>query len=843
MRMRGKVWLVLLAMGWPAGATGLAQPYRESAPKQAAVDRYGDPLPPGAVARLGSFRLRHSGPVRAVAFAPDGKTMVSGGADSWAFLWDVATGKRLRAFRQNAIQSVAIDPQGKTVALASYSDGTVKRYELSTGKELPAISGHLKGVYNVVFSPDGKLLATGGGDEKIRLWNAATGRGIDTWQVDHVYLPSLRFTPDGKNLAYILDEDGSLRFRDVATGAERKPPGPLASARIYSFCFAADGTRLITGSANDEGLLQLWDTASGKEIRTIARTQGRTKHVLLAPDRKSVWAADFNGRILRLRQWDLTSGKQLLYVPYSSQRMEALALSPDGKHLAAGNTEGNVYLWDTKTGRMTLDFGGHRGSANAVVFTPDGRQVWTGGHDHTIRLWSTVSGEQLHEFSTARDNDYVYDLALRPDGKMLAGAVMRKTNNSFTEKCVVRLWDLAANTEHEPLRGHGGWVWGVAFSHDGRMIASRSWDQTIRLWDVATGKQRQTLGCSWQAPWGVAFTPDDSRVVSFLDKETVGFWDVESGRLIRRLSVGPSLGEGIPLLSRDGRMLITGGKDRPLRVWEIASGKERRRFRGIKPNGYFVVALSPDSRILAVWTTYGQPIELWDVRTGESLGKLDGGATLAYPSKMSFSPDGRFLASALHDGTTVTWDVARLTPAPRSAVKHSSGRLEKLWNELAGEDAAKAYRAVLDLAAAPEQSVPLLRQRLAAAAAIKVDSERIARLLTQLDSAEFELREKASQSLQELGILAEPALRRALRDKPSLEVRRRLEQILDKLESGARPPDQLQILRAFEVLELIGSSEAEQVLRERSQGSPDSWLTHEAKASLARLAARPGARP
>jgi hypothetical protein len=290
-------------------------------------------------------------------------------------------------------------------------------------------------------------------------------------------------------------------------------------------------------------------------------------------------------------------------------------------------------------------------------------------------------------------------------------------------------------------------------------------------------------------------------------------------------------------------MLIAGGSDRPLRVWEVASGKERCRFDGIKPKVNFVVALSPDSRILAVRTEYGQPIELWDMRTGELLGKFNGGPTQAYPSRMTFSPDGRFLASALHDGTTVIWDMVRRTPAPRTAVKLSVLQLEVLWNELASEDAAKAYRALQSLAAAPEQSVLLLRERLAAAAAIKVDSKWIARLLNQLDTAEFEVREKASEGLQEMGVLAESALRRALRNKSSLEVRHRLEQILDKVESGTRPPDQLRILRAFEVLELIGSKDAQQVLRERSQGPSDSWLTLEAKASLARLAARSGVRP
>jgi hypothetical protein len=145
------------------------------------------------------------------------------------------------------------------------------------------------------------------------------------------------------------------------------------------------------------------------------------------------------------------------------------------------------------------------------------------------------------------------------------------------------------------------------------------------------------------------------------------------------------------------------------------------------------------------------------------------------------------------------------------------------------------------LATTSAQSVPLLRQRLPKTA--ETDVGKITRLLADLDSEQFEVRERASRGLQEMSMSAEAAMRRALRKQPSLEVRRRLEEILDKLESGERTAEELRTLRAVEVLELIGSSEARQVLRELSQGPADAWLTQEAKAALARLAARPTASP
>lgn len=347
------------------------------------------------------------------------------------------------------------------------------------------------------------------------------------------------------------------------------------------------------------------------------------------------------------------------------------------------------------------------------------------------------------------------------------------------------------------------------------------------------------LRCGQAHGKNVCFSPDGSRLIASLDQETIGFWDVDSGRLARRWHAGPSAGAHVPLLSADGRSLLVGGRDRPLQLWEVASGKERCRFDKTNTGGYAVAALSPDSRILAAWTGYMRPIQLWSLMTGALLGKLDVTAIPASPLCMTFSPDSQFLATALNDGTAVIWDVARLAAAPKAAVKHSARPLKELWSELASEDAAKAYAALRALACAPEQSLPLLRQHVAESARSKADPARIARLLVELDSAEYEVREKASRSLQELGIVAEAAMRRVLREQPSLEVRRRLEPILDKLESVARPPDQLRISRAVEVMELIGSAEARQILREWSQSPPDSWLTQEAKLALARLAVRP----
>jgi WD40 repeat protein len=217
-------------------------------------------------------------------------------------------------------------------------------------------------------------------------------------------------------------------------------------------------------------LLQLWDLATGKEIRTVARDQRATREVALAPDGKSVWTAAWGDE---LRQWDLATGKQLLHMTGPSDEIHGLALSPDGKRLAIGTHGHDVILWDTAMGRKVPDFGGHHFLITGAAFTPDGKHLWTSGFDRTIRLWSAASGEQLRCLSLERDKgDGVYSLALRPDDKMLAAAVFRRLALPANPHSI-RLWDLTTGEERKPLLGHAGLVTAVAFSPDGLLLASR----------------------------------------------------------------------------------------------------------------------------------------------------------------------------------------------------------------------------------------------------------------------------------------------------------------------------------------------------------------------------------
>ena len=374
--------------------------------------------------------------------------------------------------------------------------------------------------------------------------------------------------------------------------------------------------------------------------------------------------------------------------------------------------------------------------------------------------------------------------AFAPDGRTFAAAAAEN---------VIHLRDAATGNELQQFRGHDGEVDVLFFLADGKTLASVIQEQMICLWDVADGKER---GAPLKLTGSVrAFSPD-GRIVA-----------VHHSR----------------------------GRDRALHLQETATGREIRRVA--ETFGPFC-AFSPDGKTLAVYAD-GQyapddrPILLLEVATGKVRMKLAGhGAMACRP--MVFSADGRMLASAGSNMTTLVWDATgRMRGGRFETATLSPKELSDSWAALAGDDPAEAYRAIWALTASPEQTLPLLKDHLRPLAA--PDPKATARRLADLDSDDFTVREKAEKELGELGDLVEPALCKALDEGPSPEVRHRVEQLLENLNE----PRGLQGLRSLEVLERIGTPGAEKVLREIARGAPQARLTQEANASLERLSRRP----
>jgi WD40 repeat protein len=560
--------------------------------------------------------------------------------------------------------------------------------------------------------------------------------------------------------------------------------------------FAPDGKTLAIGT--DKGII-LWDMTAGKERHFL---EGANFTFAFAPDGKTLVSL---GAILQ--RWDVATGKPLY--EDTSQRghthvVQMISWSPDGERLAsvAGNdNDSPVYVWSAKKGRLqhTLPVqpSGEWPGWRFTAFTPDGKYL-VAGSDHLFRVTDAVTSRVVREWPT-----------------------------------------------RDPAREEqNGWLANCRLSRDGKTVVALTSDLNaaqatwLRTWDVATGERRLSRSLHLRGPASAYIAPDGLSVFSH---EGVCY-DVASDKVRFQLALDGGTqvfsGHGY-VFSPDGRLIAALIQDAPfstakfpevkgLQLWQAATGKALVR---LPVPEYCGSVFSPDSRFLATYSM--ESLRLWEIVSAKEVFQLPvPGRLLGGPSPnhaVAFSPDGRSLAAGLHDTTILIWDM--LPAARENSRPLSAEQQERLWNDLAASDAARAYRAIGRLIARPAETLPLLRTRLRPVVASP--DERVKRLLADLDGGEFARREAASRELAALGERAEPALRDALNGNPALELRRRLEQLLAPLDADVnRTPGTLRNIRAVCVLERIDNAEARRLLEHLARGTASARLTREAKAAL-----------
>jgi WD40 repeat protein len=789
-------------------------PLPAAAQDKARLDLQGDPLPAGALARMGSNRLRHLTEVQCVAFSPDGKTVATAGQEEGIWLWDAATGAdrgRITG-RDVVVVSLAFSPDGKRVA-GGTQRGPLGVWDVATGKSQGTLGGRNSSLRYIAFSPDGQTVTAGTDGDELWAWDV---KGKELFQ-----LPKhgrAAFAPDGGVVA-TGGADGSVALRDPKTGKQLRqfPVGEGADplSWVGQLRFSPDG-KTLTCAGFGKGLncaVQVWDVKGGK--RKMARSFELWRPLALSPDGKML-AMAWDG----IKFWDLTADKELRTIPLKGGSLRQLGeLSPSGKTLVSARGR-EVDLWDVGTGKALFPPSGHRYTVEQIAFAPDGKTVASTGNDGGLRVWDAATGKELHCF-----HDTLFKaLAYSPNGRALAAV-------GSSSVCV---WDVATGKKLYEVCDDI-WVMDATFSPDGKLLATAE-TQAVGLWDAASGKPVHHLAAGSNRISAVAFSRDGKRLFGFEAQKLVRAWDPATGKEVRHDPPAAPPAELI-VLSAGGRELATVDGAR-IRAGSFEPAPFQPR-PGVPDPGRGL-AVSPDRRLVAV-THDPAALSLWELATGKEVLTVRVDARDAPAGPLAFAPDGKRLVSSAPGGTLLVWS---LMPA-----KADAREPEKLWEELAGDDPAAAYRAGWGLAEAGPKAVTLLEKRLQPAKKVDPDAP-IRQLIKNLDADEFDVRENASKELKKIGKPAEPLLRKALGGNPSAEVRRRIEELLEaglearpvkNLPPGILEGEPLRTVRAIRVLEQIGTAEARKILEALVEGNPGARETQEAKASLERLSApRPG---
>jgi hypothetical protein len=439
-----------------------------------------------------------------------------------------------------------------------------------------------------------------------------------------------------------------------------------------------------------------------------------------------------------------------------------------------------------------------------IAFAPDGKTVaWAGSG--AVCLYNPARGVLRRRLT--KDSGDANCLAFTPDGKTIAVGASGS----------VYLFDAIKGEKKAEWQAHPDGVRAVVFSPDGQTLATAGDDDHVSLWDPATGKERSRLDLHSKGASVLAYSADGKYLTAGGEAGELTAWRMSDEDERRRL-VGRDGRVGYIAFAPDGNSFLwTQGKT--IRISEVETWVELARYNG-RDMDAACFALSPDGKTLA--TGGGKTIHLWDLETGSHL--LQFRDEKSEMEAILFAPDGKTLASASPDGTVLIWNLKGLSRA----------RLEWLWRELSGNDAADAVHAVRTMKATPAASVAFLRERIRPAPPPAPD---VARLVADLDNDDFTEREKATTELAKRGRQVETALRLAYEKRPSAEMRFRLQSLLARLKDA--PNEETAKVRAVQVLETIGAGEARTFLETLAKGPPDSRVTQEAKASLQRLNAPP----
>jgi RNA polymerase sigma factor (sigma-70 family) len=810
----------------------------------ARTDLHGDFLPEGAILRLGSARLRHGGAIRASALSPDGKMLATAG-DHSVIVWNLDTGKARHRFRCDRGSTfcgpgLTFSPDGRLLGYAR-NDFFACVWDLETGKEMRRFDRRFEDglgkfwgaccqcanegkefvlasreaieTWNVqsgtqttsvavnmaaLLSPDGKTYLRIEGKGVVILGDARTGKEGTRLEVaaKHDGIENgLAFSPDGKTLAIVHDGQ-EIQLRATTGGkvlasfslpdsAQRKIPGNEQYWE-YRVTFSTDGKTLLLGTSG--GLIHRWDLTAGKEQPPLSKHHCAVAGMHTLPDVRTLVSTGADGVI---RRWDLKTGREDAE-PDSYEGRSNAAYSLDGRFVVIGDTRGRIDLWDARSGKLVRTLQREGAAVAYLAFAPNGKLVATAERSGTVRLWQMPSGRPgtVWQRQPGPGEWNCNGIHFSPDGRLLCVSDYPKQIRGIEVASGKELWK-------------AGCSYGEVFSPDGAtLLIGAPAGPYLTMLDATTGKQRSRVRTNLDIPdnlgvmWTFAFSPDARRLAVACDGGTLMLCDGHTCAEIRRLADHD--------LKREDIKVLMGGK---------------------RANQIRALAFSPDGKWFASAGS-DTSVYIWETATGKEVLCLPGHE--AEVSCVAFSPDGQTVFSYGQDGQGYLWN---LKPKPAAGARAA---MNELWTDLAEANASKAYRAIWALSDDP-RAVGFLRKNLSPA--VRPDKAHVAKLIAELDSNQFAVRESAEKELKKLAEFAGPACRKALEQKPSVEARRRLESLLEKQSQESRNPssDRLQTLRAVEVLEHIGGPEAKQVLEALAKGAPEAQLTQEAKASLERL--------
>ena len=497
---------------------------------------------------------------------------------------------------------------------------------------------HAGRVDSVAFSPDGKIILTGGGDFAAKMWDARTGKPVGEPLKHRGFVWAVAFSSDGKTILTGSD-DRTAQLWDARTGKAVGEPLQHGGG-VWAVAFSPDGRTALTGSF--DGTARLWDAADGHLVGEPMRHGGPVLSVAFSPDGETVLTGS-DDRTARL--WDARTGDPIGLPMVHDDRVRSVAFNPVNETILTGCEDGTARFWDAAS-HQPIEPPLTQQKGVVVKFSPDGKTVLTGSQDGTARLWSAETHRAIGDPLTHQAVAWV--LAFSPDGRTVLTGCEDGRCGSGTPP-TAGPWGTCCR--------HQSGVWAAAFSPDGKTVLAVGMDGTARLWSTPTGKSGEITVELAQRNLAMAFSSDAQFVMIGSEGDNkVTVWDIAGARPRGRPMPHDSPVTGVAF-SRDGQTLVTACEDGTGWLWD-AAGNLKCKLLG-HGNRIFAVAFSPDGETVLTGSD-DKSARLWNARTGEPIGP-----PMQHPAAVqavAFSTDGEKFLTGCDDKTARLWDFATREP-------------------------------------------------------------------------------------------------------------------------------------------------------------------------------------